>query len=101
MKKLLSLALVIIMTASLMIAVGASGTDEPQNGDLLGTVDFSGSNFTDGRGSHWNKTNAQVSDNGDSVTVEYTGHSADFKVNVSYAWWQWIIRILLLGFIWY
>ena len=72
MKKLLSLALVIIMTASLMIAVGASGTDEPQNGDLLGTVDFSGSNFTDGRGSHWNKTNAQVSDNGDSVTVEYT-----------------------------
>lgn len=71
MKKLLSLALVIIMTASLMIAVGASGTDEPQNGDLLGTVNF-GTAFTDGRGDHWNKTNAVVSDEGNAVTVEYT-----------------------------
>ena len=61
MKKLLSLALVIIMTASLMIAVGASGTNESQNGDLLGTVDFTKA-FTDGRGSHWNKTNAVVSE---------------------------------------
>ena len=36
-----------------------------------------------------------------TVTVEYEGHYAEFEVNVSYAWWQWIIRILLLGFIWY
>lgn len=71
MKKLLSLALVIIMTASLMIAVGASGTDESQNGALLGTVDFN-TGFTDGRGSHWNKTNAVVTDEGKTVTVEYT-----------------------------
>lgn len=71
MKKLLSLALVIIMTASLMIAVGASGTDESQNGALLGTVDFN-TGFTDGRGDNWNKTNAVVSDEGNAVTVEYT-----------------------------
>ncbi len=36
-----------------------------------------------------------------TVTVEYGGSTAEFNVNVEYAWWQWIIRILLLGFIWY
>ncbi|MBQ8762483.1 MAG: InlB B-repeat-containing protein [Clostridia bacterium] len=36
-----------------------------------------------------------------TVSVEYAGESVQFDVNVSYAWWQWIIRILLLGFIWY
>lgn len=36
-----------------------------------------------------------------TVTVEYEGYTAEFEVTVSYAWWQWIIRILLLGFIWY
>ena len=36
-----------------------------------------------------------------TVTVEYEGNYAEFKVSVSYAWWQWIIRILLLGFLWY
>ncbi|MBQ7121522.1 MAG: leucine-rich repeat protein [Clostridia bacterium] len=36
-----------------------------------------------------------------TVTVEYEGATAEFEVNVSYAWWQWIIRILLLGFLWY
>lgn len=35
------------------------------------------------------------------LTVEYDGASATFSVNVSYAWWQMIIRILLLGFLWY
>ena len=36
-----------------------------------------------------------------TVTVEYEGATAKFDVTVSYAWWQWIIRILLLGFLWY
>lgn len=36
-----------------------------------------------------------------TVTVECEGQIVQFEVNVSYAWWQWIIRILLLGFIWY
>lgn len=36
-----------------------------------------------------------------TVTVEYEGETASFDVAVSYAWWQWIIRILLLGFLWY
>lgn len=36
-----------------------------------------------------------------TVTVEYKGFEAEFNVTVSYVWWQWIIRILLLGFIWY
>lgn len=28
-------------------------------------------------------------------------YSANFSTSVSYTWWQWIIRILLLGFLWY
>ncbi|MBQ3044980.1 MAG: leucine-rich repeat protein [Clostridia bacterium] len=36
-----------------------------------------------------------------TVFVEYDGCRAEFTVTVSYAWWQWIIRILLLGFLWY
>lgn len=36
-----------------------------------------------------------------TVTVEYEGAKAEFEVTVSYAWWQWVIRILLLGFLWY
>lgn len=36
-----------------------------------------------------------------TVTVEYEDITATFDVTVSYAWWQWIIRILLLGFLWY
>ncbi len=36
-----------------------------------------------------------------NVAVEYEGFTAEFSVNVKYAWWQWIIRILLLGFLWY
>ncbi len=35
------------------------------------------------------------------LTVEYDGTSATFNVVVSYAWWQTIIRIFLLGFLWY
>ena len=36
-----------------------------------------------------------------TVTVEYEGATVTFNVSVSYAWWQMIIRILLLGFLWY
>ena len=36
-----------------------------------------------------------------TVSAEYVGASASFDITVSYAWWQWIIRILLLGFLWY
>lgn len=36
-----------------------------------------------------------------TVTVEYEGTTAQFDVTVSYVWWQWIIRIILLGIFWY
>ncbi len=36
-----------------------------------------------------------------TVTVEYGDATAEFQVAVSYAWWQWIIRIILLGIFWY
>lgn len=36
-----------------------------------------------------------------TVTVDYEGFTAEYTVTVQYTWWQWIIRILLLGFIWY
>lgn len=35
------------------------------------------------------------------ISVEYEGFKTSYNVRVSYAWWQWIIRILLLGFLWY
>lgn len=35
------------------------------------------------------------------IVVEYQGCEAQYTVNVSYTWWQQIIRILLLGFLWY
>lgn len=36
-----------------------------------------------------------------SITVAYEGFTTSFDVQVRYAWWQQIIRILLLGFLWY
>lgn len=36
-----------------------------------------------------------------TVTVRYGRYTANMEVKVSYAWWQQIIRILLLGVIWY
>lgn len=36
-----------------------------------------------------------------TVTVEYEGFTVQYGVRVEYVWWQWIIRILLLGFLWY
>ena len=36
-----------------------------------------------------------------TVTVDFEGVQAEFKVNVKYTWWQWLIVILLFGWIWY
>ena len=37
-----------------------------------------------------------------TVTDEYGNSLSDTcKVNVTYTWWQWIIRIVLFGWIWY
>lgn len=35
------------------------------------------------------------------AVVSCEGLTDDFHYTVSYAWWQWVIRIVLLGFIWY
>ena len=35
------------------------------------------------------------------ITVTYGDLKTSFTVTSSYAWWQWIIRILLLGIFWY
>jgi uncharacterized repeat protein (TIGR02543 family) len=36
-----------------------------------------------------------------AVTVTCEGVSASFNITVQYAWWQRLIRIFLLGFLWY
>ncbi|MCQ2475200.1 MAG: leucine-rich repeat protein [Clostridia bacterium] len=36
-----------------------------------------------------------------NISVSFAGAETSFKVSVSYAWWQQIIRILLLGIFWY
>ena len=36
-----------------------------------------------------------------TITVAHGGYTASFEITVSYTWWQMIIRILLLGFLWY
>lgn len=36
-----------------------------------------------------------------TLNVEYCGEYATFNVSVIYAWWQFIIRIFLLGIFWY
>jgi len=36
-----------------------------------------------------------------TVTVTYEEYSVQFEVEVYYSWWQWIIRIILLGFFWF
>ncbi len=35
------------------------------------------------------------------IRVEYQEASTTFEIKVQYVWWQQIIRILLLGFLWY
>lgn len=36
-----------------------------------------------------------------TVVVKCRGEYFAFNINITYAWWQWIIRILFLGFLWY
>ena len=36
-----------------------------------------------------------------TVTVEYEGEMVKFDITVTYTWWQWLIIIFLLGWIWY
>ncbi len=36
-----------------------------------------------------------------TITIEYEGAKAEFDITVSYAGWQYLILIFLLGFIWY
>ncbi len=36
-----------------------------------------------------------------TVTHNETGYSDSCEINVSYTWWQWLIKILFLGFLWY
>ena len=86
MKKILSMALAIIMAASLMAVAASAATgdfkeyDSAQNGELLYEVDFRGTsgvyNPIDGRGD-WNSVDAQVSADGSSVSVKYTDVKAD------------------------
>lgn len=35
------------------------------------------------------------------IDAQCNVYRASFSATVKYAWWQWIIRILLLGFLWY
>ena len=35
------------------------------------------------------------------ITVTKGAKSASFTVEVKYKWWQWIIVILLFGWLWY
>lgn len=73
-----------INTSGLSLTVNYSdGTSET----VTGGFEVSPETFT--------KTGSQ------KVTVTYGGCTATFNVSVSYAWWQWIIRILLLGIFWY
>ncbi len=36
-----------------------------------------------------------------TATIDGTDFSDSVEINAQYAWWQWIINILLLGFLWY
>lgn len=63
----------------------------------------------------WESSNTKVATVDENGNVKMTGKgtatitakstdgkaSAECKVTVKYAWWQWIIKIVLLGFLWY
>lgn len=47
-------------------------------------------------------TGADALQRGDNeITVSYGGQSDTFSVFVKLEWWQWLIKILLFGWIWY
>ena len=76
-------------------------------------IDFDSS--YDAKQIKWESSNTKVATVDDSGNVKMTGTgtatitakstdgkaTAECKVTVSYAWWQWIIMIVLLGFLWY
>lgn len=77
-----------------------------------GTLDLSGIQLKitdiDGSVEYVTDTSKMTVDGFDStklgvqtVTVRYEEYSCTFDVEVRYTWWQWIIRMLLLGFLWY
>ncbi len=35
------------------------------------------------------------------ITVEYEGLTVQYHITVKFVWWQWLILIFLLGFLWY
>ena len=83
-------------TAKLSPAVSASGkytVEYTSSDESVVTVDKDGNVVALGEG------NAEI-----TVTVtDANGNTAKdiCKVTVTVAWWQWIIKILLLGFLWY
>lgn len=77
-----------------------------------GTVDLSGIQLKitdiDGSVKYVTDTSKMTVENFDStklgvqtVTVRYEEYSCTFDIEVRYTWWQWILRILLLAFLWY
>ncbi len=36
-----------------------------------------------------------------TLTVRYEDCCSEIEIEIVYSWWQWIIRIILLGFLWY
>ena len=83
LKKLLCMMIAILMMASLAaVCVNAEAVDydDAEDGDLLYELNFNGDEGfapVDGRHSNWNSTDAQVSADGKSVTVTYTGKNED------------------------
>ena len=85
MKKALSLFLAVLMIALaipftlLTVSAASTSYDSANDGDVLYEVNFNGDstyNPIDGRGS-WYKTNATPSNDGKSVTVQYTTDKRD------------------------
>ena len=85
LKKLLCLTLAVLMMASLAAvsasaSTGAVAYADANEGDLLYEFDFNGDLWfdpVDGRHFNWNETDAQVSEDGKSVTVTYTDKNSD------------------------
>lgn len=69
---------------------------------LVIKVNYSDSSYEEITSGFITDAPSQIKSVGESVVnVTYGDLKTSFKVTASYAWWQWIIRILLLGFLWY
>ena len=98
----------VIENPSVNLSIDGSGEMQYKSTQLLKT------NFTDGieytssdpNVAAVDKTTGLVTATGKGTatikaTVKGTDITASRTITVKYAWWQWIIRILLLGFLWY